>query len=58
MAIEKVFISESNLIIYDEIMSQRLGLIPINADPKQFEWVSDRLILESSRSDRYEYYSF
>ncbi|XP_067941700.1 DNA-directed RNA polymerases I and III subunit RPAC1-like [Watersipora subatra] len=38
MAIEKVFIYNNTSIIQDEILAHRLGLIPIMADPRLFEY--------------------
>lgn len=38
MAIEKVFIYDSNGIMYDEIFAQRVGLVPLKANPRKFEW--------------------
>ncbi|RXN21727.1 DNA-directed RNA polymerases I and III subunit RPAC1 [Labeo rohita] len=38
MAIEKVFIYNNTSIIQDEILSHRLGLVPIKADPRLFEY--------------------
>uniref|UniRef100_A0A3B4BQL6 DNA-directed RNA polymerases I and III subunit RPAC1 n=1 Tax=Pygocentrus nattereri TaxID=42514 RepID=A0A3B4BQL6_PYGNA len=38
MAIEKVFIYNNTSIIQDEILAHRLGLIPIKADPRLFEY--------------------
>lgn len=37
MAIETVYIENNTSIIQDEVLSHRLGLIPIDADPKFFE---------------------
>ncbi|KAI8917598.1 DNA-directed RNA polymerase [Powellomyces hirtus] len=36
MAIEKVFVLNNTSIMHDEILAQRLGLIPIKADPRLF----------------------
>jgi len=36
MAIEKVFILNNTSMIQDEVLAHRLGLIPINADPRKF----------------------
>lgn len=48
MAIEKVFIYNNTSIIQDEILSHRLGLVPIKADPRLFEYRnSGKLILEA-----------
>jgi DNA-directed RNA polymerase alpha subunit len=37
MAIETVYIENNTSIIQDEVLSHRLGLIPINANPTLFE---------------------
>ena len=37
MAIEKVFVHNNTSIIQDEVLAHRLGLIPIKADPREFE---------------------
>merc|ERR1711962_405158 len=38
MAVEKVFIYNNSSIIQDEVLSHRLGLIPLFADPRQFNF--------------------
>ncbi|KAJ3145906.1 DNA-directed RNA polymerases I and III subunit RPAC1 [Geranomyces variabilis] len=38
MAIEKVFVMNNTSIMHDEILAQRLGLIPIKADPQAFDF--------------------
>lgn len=38
MAVEKVFIYNNTSIIQDEVLAHRLGLIPIKADPRFFEY--------------------
>lgn len=38
MAIERVYIANNTSIIQDEVLSHRLGLIPISADPRLFEY--------------------
>ncbi|XP_068684097.1 DNA-directed RNA polymerases I and III subunit RPAC1-like isoform X2 [Montipora capricornis] len=38
MAIEKVFIYNNTSIIQDEVLAHRLGLIPIYADPREFDF--------------------
>ena len=40
MAIEKVIIYQNTSIIQDEVLSHRLGLIPIRADPRRFKYVA------------------
>jgi DNA-directed RNA polymerase I and III subunit RPAC1 len=37
MAIEKVYIYNNTSIIQDEILSHRLGLVPLKADPRLFQ---------------------
>jgi DNA-directed RNA polymerases I and III subunit RPAC1 len=38
MAIETVFVFNNTSVIQDEVLSHRLGLIPIKADPGRFGW--------------------
>ncbi|CAH0728483.1 unnamed protein product, partial [Brenthis ino] len=38
MAIEKVLIKNNTSIIQDEVLAHRLGLIPLKADPRLFEY--------------------
>lgn len=38
MAIEKVMIKNNTSIIQDEVLAHRLGLIPLKADPRMFEY--------------------
>ncbi|KAF7383466.1 hypothetical protein HZH66_012816 [Vespula vulgaris] len=40
MAIEKVFILNNTSLIQDEVLAHRLGLIPLKADPRLFEYPS------------------
>jgi DNA-directed RNA polymerases I and III subunit RPAC1 len=40
MAIETVFVFNNTSVIQDEVLSHRLGLIPIKADPGRFGWQS------------------
>ena len=41
MAIEKVHILNNTSIIQDEVLAHRLGLIPLKADPRLFEYKSE-----------------
>ena len=41
IAIEDVFVFNNTSVIHDEILAQRLGLIPINVDPRLFEFRKD-----------------
>ncbi|KAM8852528.1 DNA-directed RNA polymerases I and III subunit RPAC1 [Synchiropus picturatus] len=38
MAIEKVFVYNNTSIVQDEVLAHRLGLVPIKADPRLFEY--------------------
>jgi DNA-directed RNA polymerase I and III subunit RPAC1 len=40
MAIETVFVVNNTSIIPDEVLSHRIGLIPIHADPRKFDFLS------------------
>ncbi|KAL6639460.1 hypothetical protein ACP70R_023190 [Stipagrostis hirtigluma subsp. patula] len=41
MAIEKIFMVDNTSVIADEVLSHRLGLIPLDADPRRFEYMSE-----------------
>ncbi|CAN8240951.1 unnamed protein product [Cochlearia groenlandica] len=41
MAIEKVLIANNTSLIIDEVLAHRIGLIPIAADPRLFEYLSE-----------------
>ncbi|AEE33738.1 DNA-directed RNA polymerase family protein [Arabidopsis thaliana] len=41
MAIEKVLIAYNTSVIIDEVLAHRMGLIPIAADPRLFEYLSE-----------------
>eukprot|EP00518_Triparma_eleuthera_P004001 CAMPEP_0182464920 /NCGR_PEP_ID=MMETSP1319-20130603/8903_1 /TAXON_ID=172717 /ORGANISM="Bolidomonas pacifica, Strain RCC208" /LENGTH=67 /DNA_ID=CAMNT_0024664593 /DNA_START=469 /DNA_END=669 /DNA_ORIENTATION=+ len=41
MAIETVYVDQNTSIIHDEVLSHRLGLIPILADPNLFTMPTD-----------------
>ncbi|EOA16690.1 hypothetical protein CARUB_v10004883mg [Capsella rubella] len=41
MAIEKVFVVNNTSIVQDEVLAHRLGLVPIAADPRLFEYLSE-----------------
>ena len=38
VAIEHVFVVNNTSVIYDEVLSHRLGLVPLNVDPRLFEF--------------------
>jgi DNA-directed RNA polymerases I and III subunit RPAC1 len=39
VAVEKVWIAINTSMIQDEVLAHRIGLIPINADPKKLDYV-------------------
>ncbi|CEG78920.1 Putative DNA-directed RNA polymerase I and III subunit RPAC1 [Rhizopus microsporus] len=41
MAIEKVYVMNNTSIIHDEVLAHRLGLIPILADPNEFDYMTE-----------------
>ncbi|KAL7249050.1 hypothetical protein ACSBR1_011252 [Camellia fascicularis] len=41
MAIEKVLIANNTSVVQDEVLSHRLGLIPIKVDPRLFDYMSE-----------------
>lgn len=41
MAIEKVRVFQNTSIIQDEVLAHRLGLVPLKADPRLFEYVEE-----------------
>ena len=46
-AIENVFVYENSSVLFDEFLAQRLGLVPIKADPKRYkEGDKVKMILE------------
>lgn len=47
MAIEKVFVHNNTGVLRDELVAQRLGMIPIKADPSRFLWPA----VESKNAD-------
>ncbi|KAK3595011.1 hypothetical protein CHS0354_003739 [Potamilus streckersoni] len=56
MAIEKVFIYNNTSIIQDEVLAHRLGLIPIKADPRMFEYRQEgETGLEGRETDTLEF---
>lgn len=41
MAIEKVLVANNTSVIADEVLAHRLGLIPLKADPRLFDYLSE-----------------
>ena len=60
VAIEYVYFSENSSIIQDEVLSHRLGLIPINCDPEKLEYVQGEEETDSDTGDSIikKFYSF
>jgi len=48
MAIEKVGIRYNTSVIPDDVLAHRLGLIPIKADPRLFEYKQDGVVKKSA----------
>ncbi len=38
MAIDKVFVYNNTSVVQDEVLSHRLGLVPLKADPRKFSY--------------------
>ncbi|XP_070505494.1 DNA-directed RNA polymerases I and III subunit RPAC1 [Chironomus tepperi] len=55
MAIEKVHIYNNTSIIQDEVLAHRIGLIPLKADPRLFEYKLDEKDEEGNELDTLEY---
>lgn len=55
MAIEKVYMYNNTSIIQDEVLAHRLGLIPLKADPRLFEYKSDETNDEGTDQDTLEF---
>nr|CAD1839330.1 unnamed protein product [Ananas comosus var. bracteatus] len=54
MAIEKVFMVDNTSVIADEVLAHRLGLIPLDADPRQFEYFSENDVPNERNTIVYE----
>ncbi|XP_020103496.1 DNA-directed RNA polymerases I and III subunit rpac1-like isoform X1 [Ananas comosus] len=54
MAIEKVFMVDNTSVIADEVLAHRLGLIPLDADPRQFEYLSENDVPNERNTIVYE----
>ncbi|KAF3453289.1 hypothetical protein FNV43_RR03729 [Rhamnella rubrinervis] len=48
MAIEKVLIANNTSVVQDEVLAHRLGLIPIRADPRLFEFTENSTLNEKN----------
>lgn len=45
MAFDRVFMFNNTSIIQDEVLAHRLGLIPLKADPRLFEFRTEGIII-------------
>ena len=54
MALHKVFMYQNTSVIPDELLVHRLGLIPISADPNDFESRTDNQELNAENSLKFE----
>ncbi|KAI8911854.1 DNA-directed RNA polymerase [Gorgonomyces haynaldii] len=41
MAIEHVFVLESQMVMSEQVFASRLGLVPLKVDPRQFEYLGE-----------------
>jgi len=57
MAIERVLIYDNSSVIQDEVLAHRLGLIPIKADPRQFEYRQESEKVDLECTDEKEAHS-
>lgn len=55
MAFEKVHIYNNTSIIQDEVLAHRLGLIPLRADPRLFEYKGENAADEGTEQDTLEF---
>ncbi|CAJ0570317.1 unnamed protein product, partial [Mesorhabditis spiculigera] len=44
LAIEKVYLYQNTSIIQDEVLCHRFGLLPVKADPRQFNWPTEKIV--------------
>jgi len=54
MALHKVLMYQNTSVIPDELLVHRLGLIPISADPNDFESRTDNQELNAENSLKFE----
>lgn len=50
MAIDSVHIWNNTSIIQDEVLAHRLGLVPIKADPRLFEYRQKGMVMSTVKS--------
>lgn len=55
MAIEKVYMYQNTSIMQDEVLAHRLGLIPLRADPRLFNWKDKDAPDEGTEHDTLEF---
>ncbi|GMR59751.1 hypothetical protein PMAYCL1PPCAC_29946, partial [Pristionchus mayeri] len=44
MAIEKIYLYQNTSVIQDEVLSHRLGLLPLYCDPREFEMPKEKIV--------------
>lgn len=49
MAFEEVYIQDNTSIVQDEVLSHRLGLIPLRIDPRAFRMVNGASLSSARR---------
>lgn len=55
MAIEKVHLYQNTSVMQDEVLAHRMGLIPLKADPRLFEWKAAGTPDEGTEQDTLEF---
>lgn len=58
MAIEKVHIYNNTSVIQDEVLAHRLGLIPLKADPRLFEFKSEGIKHDLANGNKFDNFVF
>lgn len=55
MAIEKVHLYQNTTVMQDEVLAHRMGLIPLKADPRLFQWKAKEAPDEGTEQDTLEF---
>ncbi|KNH06065.1 hypothetical protein XU18_3002 [Perkinsela sp. CCAP 1560/4] len=58
MAFDSVVIEENEGVVFDESLSHRIGLVPIQCDPDQFEFVKDIAMYDSPHASPAHFLKF
>lgn len=55
VAIEKVYLYQNTSVMQDEVLAHRMGLIPLKADPRLFQWKAKDAPDEGTEQDTLEF---